>query len=131
MRRRSPIPISNRFPSLFAVAPGHSSHNVYNSKLTVYRSIKKLDGRMSNESQNTPNKSESDPWQDQKISLQDIVLSNSWAVQAILNYLEEIDPNARERIWAHYELMKKQQEAAQKSKNGEGRSNESIEDGEE
>lgn len=55
---------------------------------------------------------ENDPWKDAQISLQDIVLSNSWALQAILNYLEECDPNARERIWRHYELMKKQQDAA-------------------
>jgi hypothetical protein len=65
---------------------------------------------MPNEPQNT--NFENDSWKDEQISLQDIVLSNSWAVQAILNYLEECDPNARERIWRHYEMMKKQQDAA-------------------
>jgi len=58
-------------------------------------------------------------WEEQQFTLQDIVLSNSWAVQAILNYLEECDPNARDRIWYHYEQMKKQQETARSEKNNE------------
>ncbi len=57
-----------------------------------------------------------EPWDEKEISLKDIVLSNSWAVQSILNYLEEIDPNARERIWHHYEVMKVQQEASEAKK---------------
>ncbi len=57
-----------------------------------------------------------DPWDDKDINLQDIVLSNSWAVQAILNYLEEVDPNARERIWHHYEVMKEQQAVSEAKK---------------
>lgn len=61
---------------------------------------------------------EQEMWEEQKISLQDIVLSNSWAVQAILNYLEERDPNARDRIWHHYELMKRQQDAARAKQEG-------------
>lgn len=69
-------------------------------------------------SPDSPN-AETDPWDDRQISLQDIVLSNSWALQAILNYLEECDPNARERIWHHYEIMKKQQDKARRKRNGD------------
>jgi len=71
---------------------------------------------------NEPNKPEanssqnSEPWDDKDINMNDIVLSNSWAVQAILNYLEEVDPNARERIWHHYEVMKEQQAVAEAEK---------------
>ncbi|MFB3788456.1 MAG: hypothetical protein ACE15F_19020 [bacterium] len=50
-------------------------------------------------------------WKEKPIPLQDVVLSNSWALQAILNYLEEIHPGARDRIWHHYELMKQQADA--------------------
>ncbi len=71
-----------------------------------------------NNSSDSPN-AEYDPWDDQQISLQDIVLSNSWALQAILNYLEECDPNARERIWHHYETMKKQQDEVRRKRNGD------------
>lgn len=45
-------------------------------------------------------------WQEKQIPLKDIVLSNSWAVQAILQYLEEQHPGARDRIWEHYQQMK-------------------------
>lgn len=82
---------------------------------------------MSKEPQD-PN-AEQDSWNEHKISLQDIVLSNSWAVQAILNYLEECDPNARERIWRHYELMKRQQDAARASQDGESPRSESSGNG--
>ena len=50
-------------------------------------------------------------WKEKSIPLQDVVLSNSWALQAILNYLEEIHPGARDRIWHHYEIMKQQTDA--------------------
>ncbi|HQH70854.1 MAG TPA: hypothetical protein PK360_02125 [bacterium] len=50
-------------------------------------------------------------WKEKSIPLQDVVLSNSWALQAILNYLEEIHPGARDRIWHHYEMMKQQADA--------------------
>ncbi|HOJ60800.1 MAG TPA: hypothetical protein PK878_10980 [bacterium] len=51
------------------------------------------------------------PWKETRVPLQDVVLSNSWALQAILNYLDEIHPGARDRIWHHYEVMKQQAEA--------------------
>ena len=50
-------------------------------------------------------------WKEKSIPLQDVVLSNSWALQAILNYLEEIHPGARDRVWHHYERMKQQADA--------------------
>lgn len=50
---------------------------------------------------------------EQQIPLKDIVLSNSWAMQAILQYLEEMDPGARDKIWAHYQNMKAMAENAQ------------------
>lgn len=72
---------------------------------------------MPNEPQN-PNPGQ-DSWEEEQFTLQDIVLSNSWAVQAILNYLEECDPNARDRIWYHYEMMKKQQVMARSARTNE------------
>ncbi len=44
--------------------------------------------------------------EENQVPLQDIVLSNSWALQAILLYLEEIHPGSRDRIWQHYLEMK-------------------------
>ena len=55
------------------------------------------------------------PWKETPVPLQDVVLSNSWALQAILNYLDEIHPGARDRIWHHYEVMKQQAEAYQET----------------
>lgn len=52
-------------------------------------------------------------WQEKQIPLKDIVLSNSWAVQAILQYLEELNPGARDRIWEHYLHMKSMADNAQ------------------
>ncbi len=40
------------------------------------------------------------------IPLQDIVLSNSWALQAILEYLDEENPGAKDRVWQKYLAMK-------------------------
>lgn len=51
-----------------------------------------------------------DSWQESQIPLQDVVLSNSWALQAILQYLDELNPGARDRIWQHYLLMKAEAE---------------------
>lgn len=47
-----------------------------------------------------------DIWDEKQIPLKDVVLSNSWAMQAILLYLEEQNPGARDRIWQHYLAMK-------------------------
>ncbi len=69
-----------------------------------------------NPSSNNP---DFDPWDETSITIQDIVLSNSWAVQAILNYLEECDPHARDRIWHHYQVMKEQQDQARKKRQGQ------------
>ncbi|MFH1742286.1 MAG: hypothetical protein ABIH23_25050 [bacterium] len=46
------------------------------------------------------------------VSLQDICLSNSWALQAILDYLEEEQPGARDRIWQKYLELKRLSEEA-------------------
>jgi hypothetical protein len=51
-------------------------------------------------------------WEETQISLKDIVLSNSWALQSILLYLEEQKPGARDTIWQHYLALKKEAEAA-------------------
>lgn len=56
---------------------------------------------------------EDQDWKEKQIPLKDIVLSNSWAMQAILQYLEEVDPGARDRIWAHYQNMKSMAENSQ------------------
>ena len=53
-----------------------------------------------------PKDKKSTPWDERQVPLQDIVLSNSWALQAILQYLEEIQPGAKDRIWEHYLAMK-------------------------
>ena len=52
--------------------------------------------------------------EDKEVPLKDVVLSNSWALQAILNYLEETNPGARERIWEHYLGIKQGVEAKSK-----------------
>ncbi len=49
---------------------------------------------------------------ERQVPLQDVVLSNSWALQAILQYLEEIQPGARDRIWQHYQAMKQAVESS-------------------
>jgi len=41
------------------------------------------------------------------ISLQDICLSNSWALQAILEFLEEEKPGSKDRIWNKYLELKR------------------------
>ncbi len=46
------------------------------------------------------------PQEERQVPLQDVVLSNSWALQAILQYLDELNPGARDRIWEHYQRMK-------------------------
>ncbi|RJP34363.1 MAG: hypothetical protein C4527_02200 [Candidatus Omnitrophota bacterium] len=62
--------------------------------------------------------------EERQVPLQDVVLSNSWALQAILQYLEEIHPGARDRIWEHYQAMKemvdtsKMEEQRQDGNNG-------------
>ncbi|MEW6238714.1 MAG: hypothetical protein AB1656_25290 [Candidatus Omnitrophota bacterium] len=57
-------------------------------------------------------KNSSDSWKEKQVPLLDVVLSNSWALQSILEYLEEIHPGARDRIWRHYLRMKQMAEAA-------------------
>ncbi len=47
---------------------------------------------------------------EKQVPLQDVVLSNSWALQAILEYLEEKDPGAKDKIWNLYQAMKQQVE---------------------
>jgi hypothetical protein len=73
-----------------------------------------------------PDKPENQDWKDKQIPLKDIVLSNSWAMQAILQYLEEVDPGARDRIWAHYQNMK----AVAETSTGDLQTQEIEEDGE-
>lgn len=52
-------------------------------------------------------------WDQKDVALQDIVISNSWALQAILEYLDQKDPGARDQIWQLYVRMKEMAEAAQ------------------
>ncbi len=59
------------------------------------------------------NNPEDKDWQEKQIPLKDVVLSNSWAMQAILQYLEEVHPGARDRIWEHYQHMKSLSEGSQ------------------
>ncbi|MBI1389070.1 MAG: hypothetical protein GC154_11545 [bacterium] len=51
-------------------------------------------------------------WNEKEIALQDVVISNSWALQAILQYLDDLNPGARDQIWRHYLKMKEMSEAA-------------------
>ena len=67
-------------------------------------------------------------WKEKSIPLQDVVLSNSRALQAILNYLEEIHPGARDRIWHHYEMMKQQADAFKETQLPEEKEKEVEED---
>jgi hypothetical protein len=46
------------------------------------------------------------------ITLQDICLSNSWALQAILQFLEEEKPGSKDRIWNKYLELKRISEEA-------------------
>ena len=57
---------------------------------------------------------ESNPnaWDEKEIALQDVVISNSWALQAILEYLDQKDPGARDHIWQLYLRMKEMSETA-------------------
>jgi len=64
---------------------------------------------------------DSSPWQERSVPLRDVVLSNSWALQAILNYLEEIHPGARDRIWDHYLELKQMAEETKNQKPNEER----------
>ncbi len=48
-----------------------------------------------------------------EVSLNDVCLSNSWALQAILEYLEEEKPGARDRIWDKYLQLKRLAEEAE------------------
>lgn len=50
------------------------------------------------------------PWQEKQIPLQDVVISNSWALQAILMYLDEQNPGARDHIWQLYTMLKEEAE---------------------
>lgn len=54
------------------------------------------------------------PWEEKDVSLQDIVISNSWALQAILEYLDQKDPGARDHIWQLYLRMKELSESTKK-----------------
>ncbi len=51
-------------------------------------------------------------WKERQLPLQDVVLSNSWALQAILQFLDEVYPGARDRIWEHYVAMKNEADRA-------------------
>lgn len=51
------------------------------------------------------------PWDEKQVPIQDVVISNSWALQAILLYLEEQNPGARDRVWQIYSTMQEQAEA--------------------
>jgi len=59
-----------------------------------------------------PEKNHLDSWKEKQVLLQDVVLSNSWALQSILEFLEEIHPGARDRIWGHYLRMKQMADGA-------------------
>lgn len=61
-----------------------------------------------------PKDQDRNQWQEEKVALQEVVLSNSWALQAILQYLEELNPGARDRIWQHYILMRDAADEAMK-----------------
>lgn len=70
---------------------------------------------------NDPNRNEGEaqgPWKKTTLPLKDVVLSNSWALQAILQYLEETQPGAKDRIWRMYLAMK--EEAERMGAGGEG-----------
>ncbi len=51
-------------------------------------------------------------WDEKEVELNDIVISNSWALQAILEYLDLKDPGARDQIWQLYLRMKEMAETA-------------------
>lgn len=58
-------------------------------------------------------------WDEQEVELKDIVISNSWALQAILKYLDNLHPGARDEIWRHYLEMKSMADAAKDSSGGD------------
>jgi hypothetical protein len=53
------------------------------------------------------------PGDEKQIPIQDVVLSNSWALQSILLYLEEQNPGARDRIWQIYQQLQPQDPTSQ------------------
>lgn len=57
----------------------------------------------------------SNSWDEKDVAIQDVVISNSWALQAILEYLDQKDPGARDQIWQLYLRMKEMSETAQQS----------------
>ncbi len=61
---------------------------------------------MSDEIKSDPTNSDGGAEGNVKVALQDVVLSNSWALQAILEYLDEESPGAKDRIWQKYQAMK-------------------------
>lgn len=61
----------------------------------------------------------SNMWDEKQVQLKEVVLSNSWAMQAILMYLEEQNPGARNRIWQLYQTLKSEAEAYQNSETDE------------
>ena len=48
------------------------------------------------------------------VSIKDVCLSNSWALQAVLQYLDEQNPGARDQIWEKYLELKKISEEAER-----------------
>ena len=61
---------------------------------------------MTEDGNNGGSHSQEDPYTEKDLPIKDIVLSNSWALQAILEYLDEVDPGAKDRIWQKYLAMK-------------------------
>jgi len=63
---------------------------------------------------------EQDPrWEEKQVELQDVVLSNSWALQAILEYLEEQNPGARQRIFEIYQILQAKADQANNQQESE------------
>lgn len=63
-------------------------------------------------------------WNEVQVPIKDVVTSNSWALQAILLYLEEQNPGARDRIWQIYSQMKAEAERTQQSSSSSNPSSE-------
>lgn len=61
---------------------------------------------MTDRTDREPHGSNPIPGDEVQLPLKDVVLSNSWALQAILEYLEEENPGAKDRIWKKYLAMK-------------------------
>ncbi len=66
------------------------------------------------------NQPDNDPrWEENKeVELQDVVLSNSWALQSVLEYLEEKEPGARQRIFEIYQVLQQQADQSKNKNNG-------------